>query len=204
MTKVKICGIQTVDDALSSIEAGADFIGLNFVRSSHRRVDFETASEIVNFVRDQQKGDRPKIVGVFKDQSYPYVNLIADNLKLDFVQLHGEESLEYCALMTVAVIKVFSLTNKFDLEKTYQNMKRYSVAHYLVDREIQGQGTHLNINKIKELAQMIPFFLAGGLTPEKIKSISLVVKPYAVDVASGVETDGNIDKNKVSAFISNI
>ncbi len=200
--KTKICGIQSIQDAQIVLQSGADFIGINFVRNSKRFVTLDTGREIIQYIHST--GSDCQTVGVFQNQTCDYVNMFADNVGLDFVQLHGNETPEFCNSIERPVIKAFALKPRFDVEKISRYMNKYKVAHFLVDRYEQGEGEPLRVDRLSELAKRNLFFLAGGLTPENVKSIMLVVKPYGVDVAGGIETSGNIDKSKVNTFISRI
>jgi len=197
---IKICGIQSVEDAKTVIDAGAHFIGLNFVRSSKRRISVHTAHEIVRHIR--YLSPKVQIVGVFQNQTPEYINMIADQISLDLVQLHGGESPKFVSNISKPVIKAFSLDSKFDVAQTVQSMKAYNVAHYLIDRKAQGRGEVLSSHQVAQLAHYVDFFLAGGLTPENVKGIVATTKPYAVDVAGGVEVDGRIDEKKVKEFVT--
>ncbi|MDP4011245.1 MAG: phosphoribosylanthranilate isomerase [Candidatus Roizmanbacteria bacterium] len=199
---IKICGIQSVTDAQMVIKSGADYIGLNFVRSSKRRVTMDVARQITQFIHSTPSDI--KTVGVFQNQTSDYVNMVADNMNLDFVQLHGNETPEYCTRIERPIIKAFSLESGFDVEETSRHMNKYHVAHYLVDRTLQGEGDILSIDRLGELANCTSFFLAGGLTPNTIRSVVTAVRPFGIDVAGGVETDGVIDEGKVKKFVSQI
>ena len=128
--------------------------------------------------------------------------MLADNVGLDFVQLHGDETPEFCTRIERPVIKTFPLESRFDVEKTFRHMNKYKVAHFLVDRYEQGEGEPLQIDRLRELATATPFFLAGGLTPNNVTSIARTVNPFGLDVAGGVETNNTIDKKKVIKFIN--
>ncbi|MDA1317308.1 MAG: phosphoribosylanthranilate isomerase [bacterium] len=197
---IKICGIQSIKDVTIAIHAGAHFVGLNFVRSSKRRISMERAQQIMQYVRSLSSP--VQVVGVFQHQTYEYINMVAHQLDLDYVQLHGSESPKFVSCISKPVIKVFSLKSDFDVEKTAKTMKEYHAAYYLIDRMVQGKGDVLSPEKVSMLAKLVPFFLAGGLTPGNVGDIVTATKPYGVDVASGVETNGTIDKQKVYEFIS--
>src|SRR3989338_10325096 len=126
MTKVKICGIRTTVDAISAIGAGADFIGLNFVRESPRCVSFEKAKSIIEVARSNTLS-QVKIVGIFRNMTFEYVNMFSDNLKLDYVQLHGDECPTYIKFMDAPVIKAFNLPSDFDLTAVINMFKRFKV-----------------------------------------------------------------------------
>lgn len=194
-TRVKICGIRSLESAKVAIDAGADFIGLNFVPTSKRRVDYNLAKEISK----QAKGNI-QLVGVFQDQPIELIDQYVADLDLDFVQLHGNEDPIYCQNVSANVIKVFSLPNDFDIEQVHGQMKQYPVAYFLIDREKQGKGEVLDIKKVALLSKSFLSFLAGGLTPENVGTIARQVQPFAVDVAGGIETNGKEDINKIKEF----
>jgi len=202
MTKVKICGIRKLEDAVCARRSGADFIGLNFVRSSKRRVQIDVAQKIILEIRLNFK-NRVKFVGVFQNQTEDYVNMVAENLDLDYIQLHGQESQKYASHMTKPVIKTFSLVANFDVEEIDKKMKSYIVDYYLLDRKVQGEGEGLSLDKVKILCLKYPVFLAGGLDGENVNKSINTARPFAVDVAGGVETEGRIDCQKVKKFITN-
>jgi len=169
--KVKICGIRTLVAAQTAVDAGADFLGFNFVNASKRYIKPELAKKIIDRVKN-----RVKILGVFQNAKIDYVNKIVKLLDLDFIQLHEKR-----------VIK--SLKNK----TTYK----------LVDRKIQGTGQTPNLEEAEELAKKSKIFFAGGLDRSNVAQIIKKVKPFAVDVASGIETDGIENINKIKEFIKN-
>lgn len=194
---VNICGIKTLQAAKAATEAGADFLGLNFVPTSKRFIAEETAKEIIAGLGT----NLPKLVGVFQNQPVEFVNRMAETLGLDYIQLHGEESPEYCAQMQKPVIKAFGLDSDFDVETTTQELRRYEVDFYMLDRKGRA-GELLNGEKVAQLAEKFPIILAGGLTPENVKAAVAASGPIkAVDVAGGVETNGEKDPQKVREFI---
>ncbi|MBI2022449.1 phosphoribosylanthranilate isomerase [Candidatus Daviesbacteria bacterium] len=193
---MKICGVKNLDTALTAINAGASFLGFNFVHTSRNYIKKEKAKEIV----DQIKG-RVQIVGVFQNESVERVKEIVAEVGLDLVQLHGSEDNTYCQSLGKPVIKAFMIPQDFDVEEVEEQMDQYQVGYYMVDREKRGEGEILNPAKVKILAEEYPLFLAGGLTPENIGQILETVKPFAVDVSSGVETEGIKDMTKIKKFI---
>ncbi len=195
--KVKICGIRTLEAAMTGIKAGADFLGFNFVASSKRYTDPLQAKEIISTF-----SSTVKIVGVFKDEGMGNIKKLIDFLKLDFVQLHGSESPSYGQLTQYAgVIKSLSLPFDFSSKKVSAEMSKYNVDYFLLDREIQGEGIPINGYKIRELSRQYPVFLAGGLTSENVGMAIKIAKPFGVDVAGGIETEGREDLNKIREFI---
>lgn len=197
-TRVKICGIRSLEAAHAALDAGADFLGFNFVNESHRFINPIQAKEIINKVRDHIT-----IVGVFKDMFHEEVNEIANFLKLHLVQLHGDEDEHYIEHIKKDVIKAFGLFNEEGHEEKIMSMRKFSVNYYMLDRPDRGEGNMLDIGKAALIAKELPIFLAGGLTVENVGEIVRKVHPYAVDVAGGVETNGEQDIGKIVQFIKN-
>lgn len=187
--KVKICGIRTLDAALIAVENGADFLGFNFISTSKRFIDPILALEIINKVRG-----KVKIVGVFQNADIKYVIDLAANLNLDFVQLHGNEDNNYIDRLDFPVIKT--------INADYQ-IGSLKAKYFLLDRDIQGKGKFVNPKKAAKLAINFPLFYAGGLNPENVAEAIVMVKPFAIDVAGGIETNGKQDVNKIKLFINN-
>ncbi len=196
--KVKICGIRTLEAAKAAVDAGADFLGFNFVRSSKRFIRPLHAKKIIDIIRG-----KARIVGVFQDADLKEVNSIAKDLSLDFVQLHGGESEEYCMRAEAPVIKVFKLPADFSVQKALGTMTCYSIPLYMIDRERRGEGDLLDLDRSRELASKFPLFFSGGLTSENVSNIVQTVRPFAVDVAGGIETDGKENLQKIQEFVVN-
>jgi len=195
---VKICGIKTLSDAQTATSAGADFLGFNFVPTSRRCISEETAEDIIAGLGDK----RPKLVGVFQNQPAEFVNALATKLGFDFIQLHGEESPEYCAEIRTPVIKAFGLDSDFNTEEVFKRLSGYRVAFYMLDRKGRT-GELLNSQKVAELAKKFPIILAGGLTPENVRAtITSAGTIQTVDVAVGVERDGEKDAEKIKKFVN--
>src|SRR3989344_3416960 len=127
---VKICGIETKKDAEIAIQNGADFIGLNFVPTSKRRISLARAKKIIKILNRSVV----KIVGVFQNESIVKVNKVSQELHLDYVQLHGSESPQYCDQISTKIIKVFSLKLDFDSDEILQSMREYQIDYFLLDR----------------------------------------------------------------------
>lgn len=211
-TRIKICGIRDEVAARAAVEAGADFIGMVFVPGSRRRLDGDRASRIVSSLREMLGGRRPKVVGLFADQPLEEVDRLAECCGLDMVQLCGSESLEYCGQVGVPVIKVLhvsdSLAGEDGVALLAQEMGALRERDHLValDRKVEGlqggTGQSFDWDIAKTLAMKgFSFLLAGGLTPETVGSAVRTVRPWGVDVSSGVETGGEKDVEKIRAFI---
>ena len=202
MAKVKICGITELRDGLKAYELGADFLGFIFFEQSPRKMDPSHTRVIIE--------DLPKDVlkvGLFLDQDIKEVAEIAKKCHLDMLQLHGNESDEYCRELK----KDFKITKTFRIEneKSLAKVNNYKdVDFYLFDTFVKGLpgGTgktfEWDLLRGKEFDK--PFFLAGGLNPINVGEAVLRVKPYAVDVASGVEkAPGKKDYKRLKEFIDN-
>ena len=210
MAKVKICGIRDPASAVVAAEAGADLIGLGFVRGSRRRVDETSALRIISAVRSA--ADAVKVVGLFADQPPDEVSGIAGRCGLDMVQLCGAESLEYCEAMEVPVIKVLHVPGDATAKDSVGGLYDKAAAlgergHWVtLDSKMEGlqggTGRSFDWDIARELSQRgLSFLLAGGLTPENVGSAVDRVRPWGLDVSSGVETDGAKDSEKIRAFI---
>ena len=210
--KVKICGIRALDDALVAAEAGADFIGMVFVPERHRRITPKEAKAIVDGVRNSG-GPVPRIVGLFADQSVAEVAGVVRSCGLDLAQLCGQETVEFAGQVGCDVIKVVHVAESAtasDDAGTGALVKEFSGVGHLVtlDRYVEGiqggTGKGFDWDVAAALSQAgHPFLLAGGLTPENVSDAITMVKPWGVDVSSGVETDGKKDHAKVRDFIQN-
>jgi phosphoribosylanthranilate isomerase len=201
MTLVKICGITNLSDARACIEAGADALGFNFYRKSPRFIEPALVREIV-----EQLPDNILTVGVFVNEESPAaVERIANEAGVEGLQLHGEESPEYCAsLNNRFVIKAIRVDEKFDP----QSPAKYKVSAIMLDGfhpELKG-GTGRVTDWVvsREVRELVPkLFLAGGLSPENVASAITAVEPYAVDACSALEiSPGKKDPDRVRAFVN--
>jgi phosphoribosylanthranilate isomerase len=195
MTKIKLCGITNAEDA--QICAAADYLGLIFAAESPRRVTIDEAREIVASLGKT----RPKIVGVFRDQPLELVRRAIIEVNLDLVQLHGSEPEEYIAEVPVSVIRTIRVGEAVPSVKT---RAPYVLFDTLDDRLAGGSGRRFNWELIVGVREK-PFFLAGGITPENAGVAISVTRPYAIDVASGVEASpGRKDPEKVRALLERV
>ncbi|MCD6453447.1 MAG: phosphoribosylanthranilate isomerase [Dehalococcoidales bacterium] len=208
MTRVKICGINDVAYALAVIKAGGDFMGLVFA-PSQRQVTLAQAEEIVNLVREHSD---IAVVGVFVNLPATEVNMLATACHLDWVQLSGDESWEYCLGINQPVIKVVRVERGQHLEEICDYLTQGDRIlsdkkhRYLIDSRVRGQygGTGITTDwgLAGEIAQRFPIILAGGLTPENVARAIDTVTPWGVDVSSGVEVNGVKNIAKIRNFIS--
>jgi len=207
MTRTKICGIREEVHALAAVEAGADFIGFVFA-PTRRQVSPAKAREIVDTVKKSSSAIKP--VGVFVDTPASEVNRIADFCGLDWVQLSGNESWEYCRQIARPIIKAIrigqQLREEINAELTV-GLKTLSPQRFitLLDSQVEGKygGTGITFNwrLAQQVAKEFPVIIAGGLNPENVAQAIEMATPWGVDVSSGVETDGTKDIAKIKAFI---
>ena len=208
--RVKICGIRALDDALAAAEAGADLIGMVFVPERRRRITPKEAKAIVDGVRNSG-GPVPRIVGLFADQSIEEVAGVVEFCGLDLAQLCGQETVEFAGQVGCDVIKVVHVAESAtasDDAGTGALVKEFSGVGHLVtlDRYVEGIQGGTGKGFDWEVAASLsrsghPFLLAGGLTPENVSEAITMVKPWGVDVSSGVETDGKKDHTKILEFL---
>ena len=200
MIPVKICGIASVNDAQLAIENGASALGLIFYKPSLRNVSMEIAKEIVESVN----GCVP-IIGVFVDEHIQFLKSILSHVNLDILQLHGNETPQYCEQFNLPIIKVFRVRPEFDGSKLID----YNVSAFLFDTYKKGlpggTGDSFDWELVSKLKIETPIILSGGLTPENIMRGIEVVNPSAVDVNSGVENcPGEKDAIKLERLFSKI
>ncbi len=212
MLKVKIDGVRRVEDALTAVEAGADFIGLVFVRNRRRRITVEQARRIVNAVKASSENP-PKMVGLFADQPMEELKTTVRDSGVDMVQLSGAESLEYCAKTPVPVFKAIHVPGgQVSAEEVEELGRRMTTLHKqghltTLDRAVPGlqggTGKSFDWMVATQLSETgFEFLLAGGLTPENVGHAVRRVRPWGVDVSSGVETDGVKDPEKIRRFVT--
>ena len=208
MTRIKICGIRDKTRALAAVQAGADFIGLVFA-PSRRHLSPQKALPLVEAVRGL--GSRPAIVGVFVNTAAQEVNHITDYCRLDWVQLSGDETWEYCQELKKAVIKVIHVSSRqktdeilADIETGYQLLPEKELICLLdsrVGEAYGGTGQVFNWQLAREVSARFPVIIAGGLTPANVGQLIKEVQPWGVDVSTGVESNGLKDASKIRAFV---
>lgn len=204
-TKIKICGITNLEDARFAAGALVDYLGFIFYEKSPRYIEPGEAGAIINWIEGPEK------VGVFVNQPLDDVNRIAKETGLDYVQLHGDESVEYCGLVDKPIIKVIHIEEEtVDYLLKHQVEQYAEVADYLlfdtkIDGKWGGTGTAFDWNILKEIGDDIPFFLSGGLSTENIKQAIETIQPFAVDVSSSLEQKPGLkDFGKIEAFMDEI
>jgi phosphoribosylanthranilate isomerase len=208
MTRIKIDGIKTEEQAIAAAEAGADFIGMVFALSP-RQITPARAEKIVQALKESHP--TVETVGVFVNAHTGTINRIAEKCHLDWVQLSGDEPWESCLELDRPVIKVkrVSRTNppqqvSRDLEYGTKLLKGQRHI-FLLDANVRGKygGTGLKFDwKLAiPIAREYPVVIAGGLTPENVARAIKLISPWGVDVSTGVETRGVKDIDKIKKFI---
>lgn len=193
-TELKICGLKRLEDIIAVNRHGADYAGFVFFEKSKRYVDPYKANELISLLRADIKP-----VGVFMDEPLDNVVRIARNTGVELVQLHGHESEEYVEYVKRTldrpVIKAYKASEEGALEKAAQ-----SNADYVMIDSGAGSGKKFDWSILKDFKR--DYFLAGGLDPESVGEAIRMLEPFAVDVSSGVETDGIKDEKKIAEFIN--
>lgn len=217
MTKIKICGIKTVTDALAALEAGADLIGFNFYPKSPRYMDVGKCRDIMSVMR---KYGHIVYVGVFVNASVEEIRATMGTCGLNLAQLHGDETPEMVASFNDKAFKAIRLsasesveTSVYPFLKSVDNIRypfqKSALPVLLVDAAVKGAyggtGVTADWSGAAELAKKYPLLLAGGLTPGNVAEAIGRVKPWGVDVASGVESaPGEKDAGKMARFVREI
>ncbi len=208
MTKIKICGLSEIQHALAAAKAGADFLGLVFA-TSRRRVSAKKALQIVKAIHSLRP--HPDIVGVFANSTTEEVNRIAAYCNLDWVQLSGDETWHYCQQIERPIIKTVHVSNTKTAEEIiseiamgYRLLPRQNFV-CLVDSRAGdtygGTGQTFNWQLANEVSSRFSVIIAGGLTPDNVGRLVKEVRPWGVDVSTGIETNGQKDVAKITAFI---
>ncbi|MEZ4358131.1 MAG: phosphoribosylanthranilate isomerase [Eubacteriales bacterium] len=199
MAKVKICGIKSRDDIDIVNALLPDYIGFVFCPTSKRYISLNEAKVLSSLL-----SSKIKKVGVFVNEKKETINKLKEECNLDVLQLHGDEKPQDCFYDGASVWKAIRIKDSIDLDK----VKFYNVDRFLLDTFVLGSyggsGKMFDLNLIRYLSKKDEIVLAGGLSPENVKTIVKTVNPYAVDVSSGVETEGKKDYCLVKEFIDKV
>lgn len=199
--KIKICGITNIEDAEVAVQAGADALGFVLYRKSPRFVEPAAARAII--------GGLPPFVlpvGVFVNEEAEKVRALMDECGLVLAQLHGDESAHYCQHLGRPALKAIRLKDRGSFLALAEFHGRANVRGFLIDafsdQAYGGTGQTVDWTLAQEAARSAPIILAGGLNPGNVAQAVQMVRPYGVDVSSGVErSPGKKDPDKVQAFI---
>ncbi|HEX6825990.1 MAG TPA: phosphoribosylanthranilate isomerase [Nitrospiraceae bacterium] len=200
-TKVKICGITNAEDAAVAVDAGADALGFVFYRNSPRYIEPTLARQIIM--------NLPPLVipvGVFVSEEQHVVRSIMDDCGLALAQLHGDESAIYCKELGRTILKALRVKDRSTFLALAEFRGRAGVRGFILDafsdQAYGGTGQVIDWQLAAEAAKVASILLAGGLTPDNVEKAIQMVRPYGVDVSSGVErAPGKKDHKKVRAFI---
>jgi phosphoribosylanthranilate isomerase len=194
---VKICGVRTLEDALACVEAGADAIGFNFWPRSKRFIAFEEAARIA-----ERLPSNLRRFGVFVDAAAEEIERAFSVGAIDTAQLHGDEPPAFCRAFAGRYVKALRLRDAASLAA----LDDYDCDLVLVDADAPGyggSGTRADFGLARAAAGRRKVLLAGGLTPENVAEAVAAVRPFGVDVASGVErAPGSKDAAKIAAFVA--
>jgi phosphoribosylanthranilate isomerase len=205
MMFVKICGLRTAEHALVAAEAGADLLGFIFA-PARRQIDPSEATRIGAAVRAIiPPSHMPTLVGVFVDEAPERMRAVAEECGLGAIQLSGDEAPAIASqLAGIAIVKTIRFQDTVNerawLQNTPPNVRLHVDAH--VPGAYGGAGVRADWEQSQRLARQHPILLAGGLTPANVGAAIGQVRPWGVDVSSGVETDGVKDSAKIRAFVA--
>lgn len=202
-TGIKICGITRVADAEAVVTAGADALGLNFAPVSPRKVEVSRAREISEAVAGEVLR-----VGLFVDAEAVEVARVLDGVELDVLQFHGAEPAEFCRQFGLPYMKVFRVAGPFDLGSARRSYP--DACCLLLDAFVPGlhggTGKRMEPAFWPESTDDVRLVLAGGLTPGNVRAAVERLKPYAVDVSGGVESErkGEKDPARIRQFVEEV
>jgi phosphoribosylanthranilate isomerase len=205
---VKICGLREPEHARVAVEAGADLIGVVFYPPSHRNVSPNEARRVADAARASDAARRAQVVGLFVNEQIDTMNAIADEVGLDLIQLSGTETPDVATRLTRPVIGTMRAHSDGHLNEETRFQEWVAVAPWavLLDSHVPGMyggtGTVADWFLAADFAQRYRVVLAGGLTPTSVARAIQRVKPFAVDVSSGVETERRKDPEKIRRFIA--
>ncbi len=207
MIRVKICGITDVAQVKVAAEAGADLIGVVFAPSPR-----QLTPEKAKVIASAAKKEGLPVVGVFVNAPAAEVNRLADSCKLDWVQLSGHEDTNSCRQLHHPLIKAVHIAPDWDEEQllyyleSYQRQLRHHPPIYLLDTHVEdkygGTGQSFSWDIARRAVERYPVIIAGGLDPKNVGEVVAELKPWGVDVSSGVESEGTKDTKKIKAFIT--
>ena len=209
-TLVKICGIRTPEHATAAVEAGADFIGLVFYPPSHRVVSIVEAQSVVAAIRAADTIGRVRTVGLFVNERADVMHATADAVGLDLLQLSGDEPPELVSTLNRPVLQMLRVdsSGRTDEQRTLERITAAgpNLHAVLVDAHVPGMyggtGTLADWFVAADLARQTPVMLAGGLTVENVGRAMRSVRPFAVDVSTGVEINKVKDVERIRGFIA--
>ncbi|HIF71156.1 MAG TPA: phosphoribosylanthranilate isomerase [Dehalococcoidia bacterium] len=213
-TRIKICGLRSTEAALVTANAGADYLGFNFVEGVRRQLQPDEGIQIIAEYRaglsKSENTNRPGLVGLFLNQSPDFVNDISRKAGLDYLQLCGDEDVDYISKIEIPIFKMVRVkdgTTPADLDQIVAPLLSADTGVLLdvYDKKTPGgSGKSFDWSAAEGIANRENVLLAGGLNPENVQSAITQLSPWGVDVASGVETDGVKNPDRIRAFIQSV
>lgn len=191
MTKVKICGLSTHEAVQTAVGAGADYIGFVFA-PSRRQISLQKAKDLARLVKPPVQ-----IVGVFVSPSLSELKEAIQEVPLDMVQIHGEWDATLDQEVGIPLIRAVPISAE-------ARVPQVKGDYLLFDAPIAGSGQVFDWQSLDGEAVGIPYFIAGGLHEGNVQEAIAYFHPFAVDVSSGVETDGQKDESKIRSFIEGV
>ena len=210
MTKFKICGLRETGHAVVAADSGADLLGFNFVHGVRRQLSEERGQAVISGYRALRGDGGPKLVGLFANQTLEEVNRTVRRCGLDLAQICGDEPLDYLDRVDVPVMRPVRVrvdgTSDRTVAETLDTVSAIRDRGHMVvlDRHetgaLGGTGLSFDWDVARRVAERYDIILAGGLSPDNVRSAIERVRPWAVDVSSGVETGGVKAPDKILAF----
>ncbi len=207
-TRIKICGLRSAEAATVAADAGADYLGFNFVEGVRRQLQPDEGAKIIaEYKRGRGSSNVPELVGLFRNQDADWVNEISTSARLDYLQLNGDEDDAYIAKMNLPIVRQVRVrqgTTPIDLDglvAPHLNADRIVLLDHYDKTTPGGSGKSFDWAIAVAVANRENVMLAGGLDPENVGSAIAQLSPWGVDVASGVETDGVKDPARIREFI---
>lgn len=212
MIRIKICGITRLEDARCAADAGADFLGFIFYPPSPRYLPPKRAATIAAAIRDEFGAGGPRFVGVVVNEGIAAIRTLIEDVNLDLVQLHGDEPPEVLEALGQHAFKALQPRSLEDAQAALElhlrrsGQKPKAMPDLLVDayhpRKRGGTGQPAEIASAQWLARRCRLMLAGGLTPENVAEAIRRMRPWGVDVSSGVELEKGVkDHARIQAFV---
>ena len=207
--RVKICGLTNLADARAAVQAGADLLGFNFYRPSPRYIVPAVAAQVIAGLRADSGGRTFRCVGVLVNMRLSETLALRETCGLDLLQLHGDETVEYCQALAPFAFKALRPRSAAEAEDgvaRFGPLARVDAPRFLIDAShpqlYGGAGATGDWSLGRSIAERFPILLAGGLTPDNVRDAIRAVRPWGVDVASGVErAPGVKDEGKVREFV---
>tara|TARA_Y100001970_G_scaffold60807_1_gene77428 strand:+ start:461 stop:1090 length:630 start_codon:yes stop_codon:yes gene_type:complete len=201
--QIKICGIKDINSGEASVINGANYLGFNFIKSSKRVVSPDNSLNIINNLRKKFPKKKFKCVGLFDKEIFNSIEEISEYSKLDFVQICGDGDID-TPVPSMKQIRIKVEDNNELITKKIQDslmIHNYVILDTYKENALGGTGEKFDWNKFRNSINTTNVFSSGGLNPENISGLLKNFKPFGIDIASGVETNGKKDPEKIKKII---